>query len=164
MSFERAIDFVLKQEGGAVDHPSDRGGATKFGISSRAHPDVDLSTLTREGAIELYRTRYWLPIQGDALPQALGLVLLDHAVHAGIPAAVRALQRRLGFDAHETDGVMGPKTLAAALSCPTRSLIRFLLRDRAKQLVHQGTNASQQVFLGGWVNRLLDLALEAARA
>ena len=39
--FERAIDKTLAWEGGYVNDPKDPGGETKYGISKRAHPDVD---------------------------------------------------------------------------------------------------------------------------
>lgn len=160
MSFERCVEWTLAKEGGDAHHPADRGKATRFGISSAAHPDVDLATLTREGAIALYRERYWAKIQGDALPWPLCLVIFDHAVHAGVLAAVRALQRRLGFSHEDMDGVLGPQTLRAARDCPQSSLVRCLLHDRMRALVHQGSTHSQRVFLPGWTARVLDLALE----
>ena len=66
--FARAIERVLEHEGGFVDNPDDPGGKTRWGISQRAYPFLDLSTLTREGAIALYRRDAWTPIRGDALP------------------------------------------------------------------------------------------------
>ena len=33
--FEKAVERVLENEGGYVNHPSDPGGETKFGISKR---------------------------------------------------------------------------------------------------------------------------------
>src|SRR3546814_3606743 len=66
--FDSAVARVLGDEGGFVDDPVDRGGATNFGISSRAHPDVDVASLTCEDAVTLYRERYWEPIGRDQLP------------------------------------------------------------------------------------------------
>src|SRR3546814_13662226 len=50
--FDSAVARVLGDEGGFVDDPVDRGGATNFGISSRAHPDVDVASLTCERSEE----------------------------------------------------------------------------------------------------------------
>ena len=41
MSFETVVHMVLEHEGGYVNHPSDPGGETKYGISKRAYPDVE---------------------------------------------------------------------------------------------------------------------------
>ena len=38
MKFKDLIDGVLVREGGYVDHPSDPGGETKYGIAKRSHP------------------------------------------------------------------------------------------------------------------------------
>ena len=77
--FARAIERVLDHEGGDADDPRDPGGKTRWGISQRAYPFLDLSTLTREGAIALYRRDAWTPIRGDALPEAIAFQVLDAA-------------------------------------------------------------------------------------
>ena len=59
--FARAIERVLEHEGGDADDPRDPGGKTRWGISQRAYPFLDLSTLTREAAIALYRRDAWTP-------------------------------------------------------------------------------------------------------
>lgn len=45
--------------------PTDPGGATKFGISQRANPDVDVPNLTEEQARQIYNERYWrvIPVE-----------------------------------------------------------------------------------------------------
>ena len=53
--FERAIDKTLAWEGGYVNDPKDPGGETKYGISKRAHPDVDIKNLSREKACAIYK-------------------------------------------------------------------------------------------------------------
>jgi len=46
--FDPAVAKTLIREGGArfTDNPDDRGGATKYGISQRAYPGVDIPSLT----------------------------------------------------------------------------------------------------------------------
>ena len=61
MPFYQEIKHVLKREGGYVNDPDDPGGETKYGISKRAHPDVDIASLTPESAAEIYKDYYWLP-------------------------------------------------------------------------------------------------------
>lgn len=157
MSFERAIAFTLEREGEWSDHPSDRGGRTRWGISSRAHPDVDLATLTRDAAVQIYWERYWLLIRGNELPWPVSVVVFDHAVHAGVPAAVRTLQLLTGA---KIDGRSGPATVAAARKMDARKLAAALLRQRTEGLIHQSFNGDQRAFLFGFMNRLILLALE----
>lgn len=54
-TFQRAVTWILKAEGGESNDPADPGGLTKYGISQRAHPTVNISALTENDAIEIYR-------------------------------------------------------------------------------------------------------------
>src|SRR3972149_8182863 len=111
MSFQRAVEFIFEHEGGLVDDPRDSGGLTKFGVSQRAYPDLDIRSLTKEQAAELYRRDYWLKCGCDKLPSAVAVILFDAAINQGPAAAVRLLQKSLGV---RPDGVVGPQTIGAA--------------------------------------------------
>lgn len=54
--FARCIAFVFESEGGLSEDPNDKGGTTKFGISQRAYPNVDIKNLTRQQAELIYRS------------------------------------------------------------------------------------------------------------
>ena len=109
--FDAAIAFVLKAEGAESHDPRDPGGLTRYGISQRAHPDVDVATITADRAIGLYRTRYWDAGRMDKLPPPIAVALFDSAVQHGLGPATRMLQQTLGVT---TDAVIGPITLGAA--------------------------------------------------
>src|ERR1043166_4063062 len=73
-AFERAFQVILRLEGvgvnpknpdGYVNHVRDPGGETKFGISKKAFPTVDLAALTRADALAIYWTHYWRPSYAD---------------------------------------------------------------------------------------------------
>jgi lysozyme family protein len=108
--FNEAVKMVLKHEGGYVNHPSDPGGETNFGISKRAYPEVDIANLTEEEAAEIYRADYWNKIKGDLLPVPVAILVFDWAVNSGVSRAVKALQTAVGADA---DGVLGSRTVAS---------------------------------------------------
>ncbi len=153
--FRRAVAWVLGWEGEWARHPQDPGGITRWGISTRAYPDLDLSALSREDAIELYRRDYWEAIRGPDLPPALALVLFDTAVLFGVAGATRMLQRVVGVTA---DGRFGPITLRAAREHWARDpkgVLLPLLRSRAASI------PPASPFAGGWWGRLLDLAVTA---
>ena len=59
MSFNKIIEKVLEHEGGYVNDPKDLGGETKYGITKRFYPDVDIKNLTKEQAKTIYHTDYW---------------------------------------------------------------------------------------------------------
>lgn len=109
--FQQAVDSVLRREAGYVNDPQDPGGETNFGITKRSYPSLNIKFLTREQAVEIYRRDFWERIRGDELPAPLAFFLLDMAANLGVSQTVRYLQRAAGVP---LDGVLGPKTLAAA--------------------------------------------------
>lgn len=80
-TFDEAADWVLKHEGGTT---TDTGGLTKFGISSKAHPDVDVKNLTLDQAKEIYHSQYWRAIGADNLPENMRLAAFDSAINQGV--------------------------------------------------------------------------------
>jgi len=111
MSFETVVHMVLEHKGGYVNHPSDPGGETKYGISKRAYPDVDIAELTEDDAADIYKRDYWDRIKGDDLPVGVACVVMDYAVNSGISRASKALQSVCGIA--NGDGVIGPASLNA---------------------------------------------------
>ena len=111
MSFETVVHMVLEHEGGYVNHPSDPGGETKYGISKRAYPDVDIAELTKDDAADIYKRDYWDRIKGDDLPVGVACVVMDYAVNSGISRASKALQSVCGIA--NGDGIIGPASLNA---------------------------------------------------
>lgn len=113
LAFDIALSVLWVNEGVDANDPDDAGGLTRYGISQAAYPDLDIRALTREDAAAIYRRDYWAPIHGDELPLRLAVQTFDHAVNAGVVPAVRLLQTVCRVT---PDGVMGPRTIAAARS------------------------------------------------
>lgn len=109
-AFETALARVLAHEGGYVNDPKDPGGETKYGISKRAYPEVNIKALTKAQAGELYRRDYWDAIKGDQLHPAVAFQVFDAAVNHGVSWASRTLQRAVRVT---VDGKIGPQTIAA---------------------------------------------------
>ncbi|MBB6122738.1 glycoside hydrolase family 108 protein [Sphingobium subterraneum] len=122
------IDAVIAREGGYVDHPHDRGGPTRWGITqavARMHGyKGDMQALPRADAVAIYRRLYWETPQLDAVAvpaPGLAAELFDTAVNMGPETAVGFLQRALnalnrsGRDYADLalDRRIGPATLAA---------------------------------------------------
>lgn len=120
---------IVGREGGYVNDPDDPGGATKYGVTigTMQHIGMDLDgdgvvtvadvkALTREQAIEVFIKYYFdLPAIG-LLPETLHAPVFDMQVNSGVNA-IRILQRLLSeiLDRRiADDGIIGPKTIAAA--------------------------------------------------
>lgn len=141
--------FLWEWEGTTYeDDPDDRGGATKFGIDQRSHPDVDIRNLTDEQAKEIYRKDYWAKIKGGELPEKLAVVMMDIAVNNGTGRAIKWVQQMFGVVA---DGVIGPITIRATEAVNSAD-IRALL-DRREQFYKDIAKGRQAKFLKGWLRR-----------
>lgn len=115
MTFDEAFERVIGHEGGYVDNAHDPGGRTKYGISQRAYPGEDILGMTLTRAKFLYFRDYWGPAGCDSLPPEVRFDMFDLAVNSGVKGAIKLLQTVVGTAA---DGILGPKTLAAANSMP----------------------------------------------
>jgi hypothetical protein len=85
--FNEAVEFVLRWEGGYVNDPNDPGGETKYGISKRAHPDLDIKNLTLDEAKNIYYNDYWLKADCDHYFFPANYLMFDTSVNMGISRA-----------------------------------------------------------------------------
>jgi len=125
---DRLIDGLIDREGGYVNHPADRGGATNYGITievARANGYTGaMRSMPRAEAEAIYRRLYWTRPGFDAVARCSERVaaeLFDTGVNMGPAVAGTFLQRALtalnrsGRDYPDLvpDGRVGPTTLAA---------------------------------------------------
>jgi lysozyme family protein len=153
MTFENAVAFTLNEEGGISANPDDRGGLTKFGISSRQYPQVRLSNFSKDDAIAIYKRDYWDRLQCDNLPWASALVLFDSAVNHGQAQACRWLQQALQIKA---DGIMGTITIRASWEAKPEALLEVL----ASRALDYARDSEFIHFGRGWMKRLFRLQTE----
>lgn len=164
-TFEAAIPTILAHEGGYVNDPDDPGGETNYGISRRAHPDVDIATLSRDDAAKIYRRDYWEPNgYGRIDDQALATKVFDFAVNMGPARSHRLLQQAVnllrpacrvcgaGRGRLRVDGVLGPLSFSAVNEADARRLVRALESEAARRY-HAIASGPRGKFLKGWLNR-----------
>jgi lysozyme family protein len=154
--FLAAVERVLADEGGYSSNPADSGGATRFGISARSHPGVDIATLTRDAAVNIYWSEWWLRFGFAQLPAALAAKTFDLAVNIGAGHAFECLQRALracGFPVND-DGALGAATIRAAQHADPAAAMSAL---RSEAAGYYRLVASKQKhgadFIKGWLNR-----------
>jgi lysozyme family protein len=122
------IEALVEREGGYVNNPADKGGATCFGITeavARANGYTGaMRQLPQSEAAAIYKRLYWLRPRLDAVAKRSAEVaaeLFDTGVNMGPAVAVTFLQRALtalnrnGSDYPDLvpDGRVGDRTLGA---------------------------------------------------
>jgi len=153
--FETAFNLVIQKEGGYVNDPYDRGGETKYGISKRSYPYLDIKNLTLQQAKEIYYRDYWIPSKAYLLPPQLAIMHFDTAVNTGIKTANKILQKALnrqGFNL-VVDGIIGPKTLSAVKNANLSKLLADYTIERNRYYLKLGN----QRYIRGWLNRSISV-------
>lgn len=145
--FDRFIKIIFINEGGSKI-VNDSGGATKWGISKKAHPDIDIERLTQKEAKEIYYRDYYLKINADKIKEGmLALQFFDMAVNAGVKQASKLLQRLVGVKA---DGIIGPISLKAINS--KKKLAFSYMEERFKYYSKLSNQYPQ--YQRGWILRI----------
>jgi len=154
--FDPAVAKTLIREGGSrfTDNADDRGGATKYGISQRAYPNLDIANLTEDQARAIYKQDYWDRVSGDNLKsQAVAENIFDTAVNMGTTTATKLVQLTLDVG---VDGKFGADTLKAVNAVDEKEfLTEFTLAKVARYAAICNKDRSQAKFLLGWLNRSL---------
>jgi len=155
---EEILANIIRREGTKfTNHPRDRGGPTKFGITlrtlrqhKRRATASDVQALTHREAEDIYRADYIAPFEWIKDEFLLDLVV-DAAVHHGVRRSTKWLQLAAGTAA---DGRIGPKTKRAVNRANNRSLSAIFLMIRQNFLMSLMIKPSQAQFARGWHNRL----------
>lgn len=185
------IDELIRREGSAyTDHPADRGGPTKYGITLatlRAFhkkrqwkgipTSADLQRLTETRARAIYLEEY---VDGPGFDQIssdeLRALVVDSAVQHGQDNATVFCQKGLAMLGREikVDGIFGPKTAAAVNAEPVRVLFarvlalrcsfygQLITRDPVRVEAQKAGYRLQAENAHGWANRLAEFIAESA--
>ncbi len=140
--FENALKFVLAREGGYVNDPDDRGGATNKGITQNTYnswlksigkPSKDVKNITDAEVKEIYYKNYWLAAGCDKMTSKFAVVCFDTAVNMGVSRVDEFLKAAKWIDLNE-----------------------FYLA-RIRKYNEFAKNQTQRKFLNGWLNRVFAL-------
>jgi hypothetical protein len=128
-NFERAFDILMDLEGCTSDHPSDKGGLTKYGIAQNYHPEINVADLTLDDAKDIYLKDYWIPLECDEIQFPFDIAVFVQGVNVW--------------------------TKAKAYYEQSNGLLDFFMFN----LNYYSTRPADQraVFLTGWNNRLIKL-------
>ena len=153
MEFNEIIEKVLEHEGGYVNDKDDLGGETKYGITKRFYPNLDIKNLSREQAKEIYYQDYWIPSKAKLLPKELRYPYFDCVVNTGQRRAVKILQQacnnKNSFEIKE-DGLIGAATISA---CKKLEADRFISYRILFYSLLISDNPTQEKFWYGWYKR-----------
>ena len=141
-TFNKALQFILKWEGGYSNIKDDKGGATNKGITqntynvwlrSKGQNLKDVRNITDEEVKAIYYNNYWLKAGCDKMSEKFAILCFDTAVNMGVGRVAEFLK-------------------IAEYKYPDK----FLLA-RIKKYNEFAKVGNQKIFLVGWLNRVFDL-------
>lgn len=168
-NFKKALEFVLKNEGGYVNDPDDPGGETYKGIARNMWPDwagwaiIDKKHIRSLGIPQLqelveefYYIKFWKPVGGDNINNLdVAISIFDFAVNAGIATSVSLAQVVVGVD---KDGIAGDNTVNAINGFdPDHFLAAFTVAKIARYVSIINKRPASRKYLFGWVRRALNM-------
>lgn len=184
----KLISEVIEREGGYVNHPADRGGPTRWGITqavARTHGyKGDMRELPKAEASEIYRRIYWLAPRFDAVGErapTLAEEMFDTGINMGVGVAADFLQRALNalnrngadYDDLLRDRKIGPATLKALDAFIGKRgrkngeavLIKAVeALQGARYLEIAEARQSQEAFVYGWLASRIGNTSEGAKS
>lgn len=164
--FEEIIEEVLEAEGGFVNDPDDKGGATNFGVTQQSYSNFlgssasvdDVRNMTREEAKECYKKDFWIPAKVDRMPDNLKHIYFDMVVNMGRKNAGKILQQAVNTKKNsavlDVDGIVG----SGSLSHIPDLTLNDVLVERSMFFANNCFDGSrfakrtrQNKFLRGWI-------------
>ena len=140
--FLKALKFVLKWEGGYVNNPNDKGGATNKGITQYTYNNWlkshclqprDVKFITDDEVQQIYYKNYWLKAGCDKMSPKFAILAFDTAVNMGVSRVQQFMKA-----ANWTD-------------------IDKFFNAREEKYKEFAKYGNQKIFLKGWLNRLNSL-------
>ena len=168
VKFDEIIEIVLHHEGGFTDDSKDPGnwtggkegvgelGGTKYGISAKSFPDMDIKNLTKDGAKEIYKEHYWVKNKVESLSEELRHIYFDMCVNQGRGRAVKILQQTANAKGAglKVDGGMGPMTIRAMDGVELDRVRAYRVKYYADLVTRK---PDLERFYFGWFRRALEV-------
>jgi len=151
--------FVLSWEGGFVNDPADKGGATNKGVTLTTFRSVfgkektveDLKCISNTQWLEIFKKYYWDKWKADNIQsQAIANLLADWVWMSGAHG-IKLPQKVLGV---KQDGIVGGITIGAINGYPNQKELFNRLWEERESFFNRIAVKGQQRFLKGWLNRL----------
>ncbi len=171
--FDKAFEEILKTEGGFVDDPLDKGGATKYGITEKVARLNGFSGNMKDFPLalakDIYKREYWNPLKLDeisSINEKIALEMFDSAVNVGVQTvgkwfqtALNLLNNNQNFQDLIVDGIFGQKTMNTFKSLDKKDFDRIFKVLNILQGAHYinitQRNESQERFIRGWLSRVV---------
>ena len=159
LNFKNAVSTLLATEGGYVNDPDDPGGETKYGISKRSYPTLDIKNLSIDQAINIYYQDFWLKYKFDTIQgSVIATLLLLTFVNLSPVSAALCVQKSINRISNclNEDGIFGSQTLQMVNKLSECHIVDHLRIELVKFYLNRvSINRKQLKNLEGWIRRAM---------
>lgn len=180
MTIDDVIEHTIGLEGNYSNHPSDRGGPTRFGVTEKVARAYgykgDMKVFPRELAKEVFLIQYFLEPHFDRiaeLSQPIAAELFDTAVNTGVSFTKPLIQQALNllnreqadYKDIEEDGIIGNDTVAALKAFLAKRgtrgeavMVKLLnIMQGARYIEITKARPKNEAFMFGWIDNRISL-------
>lgn len=162
--FDYCVELIGAHEKGFTNNPLDKGNytpggrllGTKYGISAKSYPYLNIPALSWQQAKEIYKKDFWDKYRIGELNERIRLYTFDSIVNHGPTIGIKLLQRAIGV---KDDGIIGQTTISQSIKA-TPNAFALARSDYYVDIVRN--DISQLVFLKGWLRRSLQVLKESS--
>lgn len=156
-NFNFAIKKLMEDEGYYSNDLHDPGGETKYGISKKSYPEIDIKNLTIDEARAIYKKDYWDANRLNEIEDFnLSEKIFSFAVNCGNRQSIKILQYILNKYCNleiKEDGILGKETLLAIKYSDIKVLLPNLILGYVRYYLKIKNNDR---YIEGWVNRIVN--------
>jgi len=153
------VEVADNLEGSKFVHDPDptKNGITQGVYDAYRHlngkPLRTVALIDRAEVIAIYNGNYWIPLNASNLPHGVDFALFQFGVNVGTGKAARIFQGILGVP---QDGIIGPKTIAAAKRLDPVQLTDqvFNAQDAYYDKIYEANPTRNEPYIKGWHNRV----------
>jgi lysozyme family protein len=151
--YKISIKRTLKHEDPTLSGKvtSDTGGLTRWGISQKAFPKLNIAKLTLLEAMEIYKRYYFNPLKLEEVQdQNVADVIFDFGVNAGLHRAIMILQQVLDV---KIDSKIGPMTINTLNKKGPAEFISEYTKERISFYISLASRQQFAPYIRGWIKR-----------
>ena len=153
-AFDYVMDHEDRSRSGVITY--DAGGATRFGIAAKYHPEEfpALEEMSVSQALnrawDLFQRDYWQPAFNELNSQAVASKLADLCYQCGTARGIKIAQQavnKLGYSV-TVDGIMGPETRRALNLCEEIYLLHAMCALAREEHIKEYAAAGKKIPAG----------------
>lgn len=159
MSYDESFAVLMDIEKGYSNRKDDYGGETKYGITKKSYPSLDIKNLTIEKAKDIYYKDFWLKYHLDKVTSAMvATQLLLIVVNLSPLSSGKVVQNsiiRLGTKIAQ-DGIIGMNTISMVNQFPEIIISDSIRIELVNFYIGRVTmDVTQKVNFEGWIRRAM---------